>query len=121
MSRNNSNQGAALPDTAASGQTQIVALAELAPQIPFGPAVLGGNMHLLDSVKVSLSVMLGQAHTSVGELMDLKELSVLKIDRPADYPVDVMLNGSVVARGQLVVVDDNFGVRITEIAPGGAA
>jgi flagellar motor switch protein FliN/FliY len=48
--------------------------------------------------------------------MGLQESSLLKIDRKADYPVDVMLNGSVVARGQLVVVDDNFGVRITEVA-----
>jgi flagellar motor switch protein FliN/FliY len=48
--------------------------------------------------------------------MGLRESSVLKIDRGVDMPVDVVVNGSVVARGQLVVVDDNFGVRISEIA-----
>lgn len=96
--------------------TELVDLAELAPPAPAGPTLLGGNLRLLDSVQVQLSVMVGEARTTVGELMGLKESSVLKIDRKADYPVDVILNGSVVARGQLVVVDDNFGVRITEIA-----
>lgn len=96
--------------------TELVDLAELTPPAPAGATLLGGNLRLLDGVQVHLSVMVGEARTTVGELMALKESSVLKIDRPADHPVDVILNGSVVARGQLVVVDDNFGVRITEIA-----
>lgn len=96
--------------------TELVELAELAPPAPSGATLLGGNLRLLDGVQVTLNVMVGEARTTVGELMALKESSVLKIERPADYPVDVVLNGAVVARGQLVVVDDNFGVRITEIA-----
>lgn len=106
-------------DTAAV--TELVALAELAPPAPSGAALMGGNLRLLDSVPVQLQVVLGEAHTTVGELMSLKASSLLKIDRKADFPIDVMLNGSVVARGQLVVVDDNFGVRITEVAPGAVA
>jgi len=101
--------------TGGAAVTELVELAELAP-VATGASLLGGNMRLLDGVQVQLSVMVGEARTTVGELMALKESSVLKIDRKADYPVDVVLNGSVVARGQLVVVDDNFGVRITEIA-----
>ena len=96
--------------------TQIIELSELQPQAPTGPAVLGGNMGLLHGVKVKLSIMVGEAQTTLGELMALKEASILKIDRQADHPVDVLVEGNVVARGQLVVVDDNFGVRITEIA-----
>jgi flagellar motor switch protein FliN/FliY len=96
--------------------TELVELAELAPPAPNGGTLLGGNLRLLDSVQVNLSVVVGEARSTIGELMSLQQSSLLKIDRQADYPVDVMLNGSVVARGQLVVVDDNFGVRITEIA-----
>jgi flagellar motor switch protein FliN/FliY len=96
---------------------QLIALSELHPQTPTGTTVLGGSMNLLAGVKVGLSVVVGEAQTTVGELMDLKALSILTIDRKADYPVDVMLNGNVVARGHLVVVDDNFGVRISEVAP----
>lgn len=97
-------------------QTQLVELPELAPTTPAGPALLGASPALLDGVQVALTVVVGQAHTTLGELMALKEQSVLKTDRLADTPVDVVVNGNVVARGQLVVVDDNFGVRITQIA-----
>jgi flagellar motor switch protein FliN/FliY len=71
---------------------------------------------LLNSLKVTLTVVVGEVKTTLGELLSLQESSVLKINRQADYPVDVVVNGNVVARGQLVVVDDNFGVRVTEIA-----
>lgn len=95
---------------------QLVELGELAPQGGNGPSVLGDNIGLLDGVPVAVSVMVGEARSTVGELLGLKEHAVLKIDRPVDAPVDVIVNGNVVARGQLVVVDEHFGVRITAIA-----
>ena len=101
-------------------QTQPVGLPELAPRQPVGPALVGAHAGLLDSVSVSLSVLVGEARITLGELMGLKEAAVLKIDRLVDAPVDVVINGSVVARGQLVVVDDHFGVRVTEIAASAA-
>lgn len=100
----------------AAAQAEVVELSGFREAVPAGPAIFGGNLGLLDSVKVSLSVMVGEAQTTVGELMGLKEASILKTDRKADYPVDIVVNGNVVARGQLVVVDDHFGVRITELA-----
>jgi flagellar motor switch protein FliN len=98
-------------------QAHLVELAQIEPQAAKGATLLGDKLGLLDSVPVTLSVMVGEARTTVGELMALRELSVLKIDKEADCPVDVIVNGNVVARGQLVVVDDNFGVRISELAP----
>lgn len=95
---------------------QEIELSEMQAHTPVGPNLLGGNLGLLNGLKVTLSVVVGDVTTTLGELLSLKESSVLKIDRQVDYPVDVMVNGSVVARGQLVVVDDNFGVRVTEIA-----
>lgn len=97
-------------------QTQPVGLPELHPRAPGGAELVGAHSGLLDSVKVSLSVMLGDVHLTLGELMNLKESAVLKVDRMVDAPVDVVVNGNVVARGQLVVADDNFGVCVTEIA-----
>ena len=76
---------------------QIIELSEFQPQPPSGPAVLGGNMRLLQGVKVKLTVVVGEAQTTLGELMDLKEASILKIDREVDYPVDVLVEGNVVA------------------------
>lgn len=105
-----------MKETEQQHSTQIIELSEFQAQAPTGSPVLGGNMSLLQGVKVNLTVVVGEARTTLGELMELKEAAVLKIDRPVDCPVDVLVEGNVVARGQLVVVDDNFGVRITEIA-----
>jgi flagellar motor switch protein FliN/FliY len=95
---------------------QMIELSALPPLTPVGPAVMAGNMGLLQGVKVSLSVVVGEVQTTLGELMGLQHQSMLKIERPVDSPVDIMLDGKIVARGQLVVVGDSFGVCVTEIA-----
>jgi flagellar motor switch protein FliN/FliY len=99
---------------------QLVELPELSePQgPPAGPPVIEAHFGLIRSVKVKLSVNLGGAVLTVGDLGALKDGSVLKLDRAAGEPVDVVLEGQVIARGRLVAVDDNFGVVITEIASG---
>lgn len=101
-----------------TAQAAPLELGEFAPRTPAGAPLLNMKSGLLDGVKVSLSVVVGQAQSTVGELMALQELAILKIDRALDCPVDVVVNGNVIARGQLVAVDDQFGVRITEIAQG---
>jgi flagellar motor switch protein FliN/FliY len=95
---------------------QLVELSEFSGQTHIGANVLGGQLGLLGGVKVRLTVVVGHVQTTLGELMELKQSAILKVDRPVDYPVDVLVDGNVVARGQLVVVDDNFGVHITELA-----
>jgi flagellar motor switch protein FliN/FliY len=102
--------------TESQGKAQHIELPELGNGNPAGPAILAGNPAVLDSVKVGLTVVVGQAQTTLGELMALKQGVVLKADRAVDTPVDVVINGNVVARGSLVAVDDHFGVRITEVA-----
>lgn len=103
-------------DKAPAGATESIELPELAPRHTSGPAVLRPNPALLDSINVSLSVVVGQARATLGQLMALKEADLLTIDRKVDTPVDIVVNGNVVARGQLVVIDDAFGVRVTEVA-----
>jgi flagellar motor switch protein FliN/FliY len=96
--------------------TQHIELPELEARATSGPNVLSSSSELLDSIVVDITVVVGQAHTTVGHLMGLKEADILKIDRGVDQPVDIIVNGNIVARGQLVVVDDSFGVRVTEVA-----
>ena len=98
-----------------TSSAQLVALDELASPAQPGAPVLQGNLGLLHGVEVKLNVVVGEVHTTLGELMALGESSVLKVNRAVDAPVDVVVNSNVVARGQLVAVDDHFGVRITEI------
>lgn len=94
---------------------ELAALPPLAPTTPGGPALMAANLQLVQGVKVGLAVMVGEIQTTLGQLMALQQQSILKIDRSVEAPVDVLLDGKVVARGQLVVVDDNFGVCVTEI------
>lgn len=83
--------------------------------VPKGPA-LGERLDLVEEVKVQLTVTLGTAEISMGRLFALTAGDVLSLDREADAPIDVRLNGKLVARGTLVAVGDKFGVRITELA-----
>jgi flagellar motor switch protein FliN len=80
-----------------------------------GPALLDGNLSLVAGVKVSVEVVVGNAQLSIGELFALQSGSVVKLDQMKDAPVALRLDGKVVALGKLVVVDENFGIRITEI------
>lgn len=94
---------------------QVIELPELHATSGDGPSILSGNLNVIQNVKAKLSVRVGEVVVSVGELMQMKEDHVLKLDTLLDAPVDILLEGNIVARGQLVAVDDNFGVRITEL------
>ena len=93
---------------------QAIALEELASAAPPG-APLTAPSNPLHAVKVQLQVRVGGACMTVGELLAARENEVLPLDRSVDQPVDLMLEGKVVARGQLVAVGDAFAVRITEL------
>lgn len=96
--------------------SQVIELSELKPHpLPGGPVVTAG-LGAIQGVKVRLRVIAGEATLTVGELSTLREDTVLKLDRPVDDPVDVMLDGHLVARGRLVAVGDEFGVQLTELA-----
>jgi flagellar motor switch protein FliN/FliY len=73
------------------------------------------NTNPLHAIRTRLRVCVGEVELSVGELLDAKEHQVLQLDRAVDHPVDMLLEGKVVARGQLVAVDGCFAVRITEL------
>lgn len=71
--------------------------------------------HPIHAVKVRLHVCVGEATMTVGELLAARQNEVLVLDRGVQQPVDLVLEGRVVARGQLVAVDGAFAVRITEL------
>jgi flagellar motor switch protein FliN len=76
---------------------------------------LGERMELVEQVQVKLTVTLGEAELSIAKLFALTPNEVISLDRDVDAPVDIRLNGRIVARGTLVAAGDKFGVRITEI------
>ena len=70
---------------------------------------------LIDHVKVEIEVVLGEAQLSVSELSSLEQGAVLPVDRKMSEAADIRINGRVIARGEIVSVDDKFAVRVTQI------
>jgi flagellar motor switch protein FliN/FliY len=73
------------------------------------------NMYLLLDVTVPVTIELGSAEMYLRDILDLGPGSVVRLDRSVGEPVDVLVNGERVGQGEVVVVDDQFGVRITEL------
>jgi flagellar motor switch protein FliN/FliY len=82
-------------------------------------APVHGGLDLLYDVEMEVSAELGRTRMSVRELLSLSPGAVVELDRAAGSPADLLVNGRLIARGEVVVIDENFGIRITEIlAPG---
>lgn len=73
------------------------------------------NLEMILNVPVTLSIEIGRTRTSIGELMKLNPGSVIELDRLVGEPHDVLVNGTLIAHGEVVVVDDQFGIRFTDI------
>lgn len=79
-------------------------------------AMESSSMDLLYDVDLDLSVELGRTSIPVRDILQLGPGSIVELDKLAGEPVDIMVNGKLIARGEVVVVDENFGIRVTEIA-----
>jgi flagellar motor switch protein FliN/FliY len=78
--------------------------------------LLDANLEVVQDLKVKLTISVGGTELSIGELFALKEGATLKLDKSTSEPIDIFLDDKLVARGELMVADDNFAVRITEIS-----
>jgi flagellar motor switch protein FliN/FliY len=70
---------------------------------------------LLHDVEMGVTAELGRRRMSVRDLLSLTPGAVIELDRAAGSPVDVLVNGTLIARGEVVVIDEEFGIRISEI------
>ncbi|MGO4923810.1 flagellar motor switch phosphatase FliY [Ligilactobacillus ruminis] len=77
--------------------------------------VEGDNLDLLMDIPLNLSVVLGTSKKSVRDILSLNTGSVIELEKLTDEPLDILLNGKLIAQGEVVVINDNFGVRITNI------
>jgi flagellar motor switch protein FliN/FliY len=84
-------------------------------QIPPQPSEIQQKLELLFDVPLKVVVELGRARMTLKQVMDLTIGSLIELDKLTGEPVDVLVNGKLIARGEVVVIDENFGVRITEI------
>lgn len=75
------------------------------------------NTDVLQNIPVTLSIEVGRAQIKIRDLMRLTQGSVVELDRIAGEPLDLLVNNSIVAQGEIVLVNDRYGVRLTRVAP----
>jgi flagellar motor switch protein FliN len=96
----------------------------MSDQIDFAPleatgdptATAGGSLDRLTDVTVEVSVEIGRTRMTLGEALALGPGAVVGLHRMAGEAVDLLVNGKVIARGEVVVIDEEFGLRVTEVA-----
>jgi flagellar motor switch protein FliN/FliY len=74
-----------------------------------------GNITLLMDVYMEMTVELGRTKKLIKEILGMGEGTIIELDKLAGEPVDILVNHKLIAKGEVVVIDENFGVRVTEI------
>lgn len=82
---------------------------------PIGDTMGSRNMRMLADIPLRLSVEVGSASLKLSELLDLAEGSVVELDRQANELLDILVNGTLVAKGEVVTVNGRFGIRIVDV------
>lgn len=98
---------------------QKEAISQIADQIKTGDDALNKlkvqNLDFILDIPLKVSVELGRANVVIKDLLQLGQGSVLELDKLAGEPLEVLVNGKLVARGEVVVVNEKFGIRLTDI------
>lgn len=79
------------------------------------PSGTSMNLDLLMDVELNVTLRFGQRQLTLREVLELTSGSVVELDRQVEEPVELLLDGKVIARGEAVVVDGNYGLRVTEV------
>jgi flagellar motor switch protein FliN/FliY len=113
--------GGAMPGMGAPGgmppmgqptNVQSIQFPSLIPQLT---AQEQGNISLLMDVYMEMTVELGRTRKLIKEILGMGEGTIIELDKLAGEPVDILVNHKLIAKGEVVVIDENFGVRVTEI------
>jgi flagellar motor switch protein FliN/FliY len=94
-------------------KAQPVVFQQLNDEAP--EALQGSNMDIIMDIPLQVTVELGRTKKTVKDILELGTGSVIELDRLAGEPIDILVNGKLVARGEVIVIDENFGVRIIEM------
>jgi flagellar motor switch protein FliN/FliY len=73
------------------------------------------DLRRLSDVPVDVTVEIGRTRMTVGEMLELHHGSIVALNRMAGEPVDLLVNGTPIARGEVVVIDEQFGLRVTDV------
>ena len=114
-SSNNSMSGHSDNQSYDSGPQLGVQHAEFNSLMPASDVQGTGNIGLLMDVTMNMTVELGRATMTIRDILGLGEGSIIELQKLAGEPVDLLVNGKLIAKGEVVVIDENFGVRVTDI------
>lgn len=95
--------------------TESVAPAEFAKFSPTPPGNAGNDLNMILDIPVQLTVELGRTRIPIKHILQLAQGSVVELETLAGEPMDVLVNGFLIAQGEVVVVNDKFGIRLTDI------
>ncbi|HHY17295.1 MAG: flagellar motor switch protein FliN [Acutalibacteraceae bacterium] len=105
-----------VPESKKAGKDPMVQVAQFQEfEMQPGSEKAVSDMDVLLDIPLSISVELGKSRCYVKDLLNLTVGSIVELDRLAGDPVDILVNGKMFAKGEVVVIDENFGVRIQEI------
>ena len=103
------------PGVMAAPLDDLMAQAEAAPSsMPISGAD-NPNLEVILDIPVTLTMEVGSTNISIRNLLQLNQGSVIELDRMAGEPLDVMVNGTLIAHGEVVVVNEKFGIRLTDV------
>jgi flagellar motor switch protein FliN len=112
------DQGPAAPTSPTNGSgsnAPAVSVAEFSPLSMSGYNGQDSGIDLLLDISLQISVELGRTRMTIGDVLALRSGSVIELDKLAGEPADILVNGTLIARGEVVVVDEKFGVRVIEV------
>ncbi|WP_374442298.1 flagellar motor switch protein FliN [Pseudomonas panipatensis] len=87
----------------------------MAPKAPTIAGLEGPNLDVILDIPVTISMEVGHTDINIRNLLQLNQGSVIELDRLAGEPLDVMVNGTLIAHGEVVVVNEKFGIRLTDV------
>jgi flagellar motor switch protein FliN/FliY len=96
-------------------EPQPAEMHDLKPDAPDAGANRELNLDVVLDIPVTLSMEVGRSRVSIRNLLQLSQGSVVELDRSTGEPLDVYVNGTLIAHGEVVVVNDKFGIRLTDV------
>lgn len=103
------------PDVMAAPLDDLMAQAEAAPSSMPVTGSDNPNLDVILDIPVTLTMEVGSTEISIRNLLQLNQGSVIELDRLAGEPLDVLVNGTLIAHGEVVVVNEKFGIRLTDV------
>lgn len=116
LAKNNFNKEPDVYQKASPKQIEVSSVQFPTFQEEISQKKVAANLDLIMDIGLQLSVELGRANKKIKEILELTNGSIIELNKLAGEPVDILVNGRILAQGEVVVIDENFGVRVTGIA-----